>query len=81
MEYPIGTMLECNGIIGRVIENVKLPYDICVQWEYESITHIISYDADWLDENARIIEELNIENCDGDIDYAYFRIKRNFGCE
>ena len=55
MKYPVGTVLECNGVIGYVIEDVELSGDICVVWETE--LEIFTYDAEWLDESARIIEE------------------------
>lgn len=52
--YNIGTKLMCNEVNGTVVENVKLPGDICVLWEgYDAV---ISYDTDWLDENAKVVE-------------------------
>lgn len=43
----------CNEVKGIVIENFKLPGDICVEWETGLKT---SYDVDWLDEFARIVD-------------------------
>lgn len=45
-KYPIGTKLLCDVIEGEVIENFKLPGDICVRWD----TGIeASYDEMWMD--------------------------------
>jgi hypothetical protein len=52
--YEVGTKLVCNEVNGTVVENVKLPGDICVMWE--GYTSIVSYDIDWLDENAKVVE-------------------------
>lgn len=52
--YSIGTKLMCNEVNGTVVENVKLPGDICVLWEgYDAV---ISYDTDWLNENVKVVE-------------------------
>ncbi len=50
-KYKTGTKLTCNGVTGTVVENVKLPGDICVVWEGHPL---ISYDEVWLNENAEI---------------------------
>lgn len=55
--YPAGTRLLCNGIRGTVIENVKLPGDICVKWDHAPDA-VVSYDADWLDSYAIVINKL-----------------------
>ena len=52
--YEVGTKLVCNEVNGTVVENEKLPGDICVLWE--EYDRIISYDTEWLDENAKVIE-------------------------
>lgn len=52
--YNIGTKLICNGVNGTIVENVKFLGDICVLWE--GYGAVISYDADWLDENAKVVE-------------------------
>jgi hypothetical protein len=57
--YNVGTKLiyhyeedgKSNIIRGEVIENCKLPGDICVKWETGQIA---SYDIDWLDENTEM---------------------------
>lgn len=54
MKYEVGTKLICNEVKGEVVENVKLPGDICVKWE--TMDSIASYDEEWLDENAEIID-------------------------
>lgn len=55
MNYKVGTKLVCNEVNGIVVENTKLPGDVCVQWE--GYDNIVSYDTDWLDENAKVIYE------------------------
>jgi hypothetical protein len=55
-KYTVGTMLECNGVRGKVVENIKLPGDICVEWDNVAWWPIHSYDADWLDDNVIIIK-------------------------
>lgn len=53
-KYSVGTKLVHieTGIQGEVVENFKLPGDICVEWETGFKT---SYDAESLDENCQII--------------------------
>lgn len=56
MKYQQGTKLiyrcgDGDTIRGIVVENSKLPGDICVEWENGQFS---SYDEDWLDENAEI---------------------------
>lgn len=59
MKYPAGTELIFRDIHhtppeeirGVVVENVKLPGDICVKWESGEI---YSYDEQWLDEFTEI---------------------------
>lgn len=53
-KYSVGTKLlhTETGITGIVVENFKLPGDICVEWETGFKT---SYDEDNLDENCLII--------------------------
>lgn len=56
MKYPVGTVLIYDDMImgeikGVVVENVKLPGDICVLWEGD---HLVSYDEEWLDEHCGI---------------------------
>ncbi|HEY5267773.1 MAG TPA: hypothetical protein VII94_01410 [Candidatus Saccharimonadales bacterium] len=54
-KYIVGTNLIHNesGIIGIVIENFKLPGDICVEWKTGFKT---SYDEESLNENCSILE-------------------------
>lgn len=54
-KYSVGTKLlhTETGITGIVVENFKLPGDICVEWETGFKT---SYDEDNLDENCLVIE-------------------------
>lgn len=52
-KYLVGTHLICNEVNGIVIENFKLPGDICVEWETGLRS---SYDPEWLDEFAKIKE-------------------------
>ena len=40
-------------IRGVVIENCKLPGDICVQWETGQFS---SYDLEWLNQNVEILK-------------------------
>lgn len=55
-KYPVGMTIlvddhSCEYTFrGTVVENCKLPGDICVKWEDGKL---ISYDENWLDENAR----------------------------
>ena len=51
--YVVGVKLTCNGITGIIVENYKFPGDICIDWENGIKS---SYDRDWLDENATIID-------------------------
>ena len=59
MAYETGTKLvyeyEENGktekINGVVVDNVKFPGDICVQWETGQFS---SYDKEWLDEHTKM---------------------------
>lgn len=53
-KYNVGTLLLCNNFVGKVIDNFKLPSDVCVEWETGQKA---SYDESWLDENADIVEE------------------------
>lgn len=53
-KYAVGTRLMCGGVPGTVVQNVKLPGDICVMWPGE--TRPWSYSAEWLDENVVIQE-------------------------
>lgn len=56
-EYVVGTKLiyryeekgQVHIIRGEVIENCKLPGDICVQWDTGQMA---SYDQEWLDEHT-----------------------------
>lgn len=54
-KYSVGTkiifMEEDSPIHGKVVENFKLPGDICIEWETGLIT---SYDEEWLDENVEV---------------------------
>ena len=50
-KYEIGTPVCCNKVNGVVVENFKLPGDICISWESGMIT---SYDEEWLDENVEV---------------------------
>ena len=54
MKYPVVTKVECNDCIGTVIENFKLPGDICIEWDVGLKS---SYDEEWLDENVSIIND------------------------
>jgi hypothetical protein len=49
IKYNVGTKITHteSGIIGYIIENFKLPGDICVEWETGLKT---SYDQDFLDD-------------------------------
>lgn len=51
--YDVGTKIICNDIEGTVVENEKLPGDICVLWE--GYDHFISYDTEWLNDNAKVV--------------------------
>jgi hypothetical protein len=52
--YPVGTLLRFlenssvpeDPIYGYVVENYKLPGDVCVCWETNMMS---SYDEEWLD--------------------------------
>lgn len=54
-KYSVGTKLlhTESGIIGFVVENFKLPGDICVEWETGLKT---SYDEENLDENCSVMD-------------------------
>jgi len=54
-KYIVGTKLIHNesGITGIVIENFKLPGDICVEWKTGFKT---SYHEESLNENCSIVE-------------------------
>lgn len=54
-KYIVGTKLIHNesGIAGVVIENFKLPGDICVEWETGLKS---SYDLDFLEEISSIVD-------------------------
>jgi len=54
MKYSVGTKLECEEVAGVVVENTKLPGDICVKWE--SMDFVVSYDEEWLDENSKVVK-------------------------
>lgn len=54
MKYTNGTKIQCNGFVGIIIPNFKLPSDICVEWETGLKA---SYDEEWLDENAIIMDK------------------------
>src|SRR4051812_27339803 len=53
VNYEPGTKLfsKETGVKGEVIDNIKLPGDICVRWE---TGEVISYDEEWLDENCNV---------------------------
>ena len=55
-KYPVGTVVEHihTGVRGVVIENFKMPGDICVEFDTSQST---SYDEDVLDESFVIVEE------------------------
>lgn len=55
-KYKVGTRVRYNDFYGIVINNVKLAGDICVDW---GKGQIISYDAEWLDENVEITRSVN----------------------
>ena len=52
LRFEVGTVILCNDVKGVVVENVKLPGDICVKWE--TMDEIVSYDEDWLNDNVKI---------------------------
>ncbi len=52
-KYSLGIKLICNEVNGIVIENFKLPGDICVLWETGLQS---SYDIEWLDQFTKIKE-------------------------
>ncbi len=54
MKYTVGTILDADGVRGKVVENTKLPGDICVLWEH--MTEIVSYDEEFLDEFCKIVK-------------------------
>lgn len=54
MKYKVGTKLECEGIIGTVVDPYKFIGDVCVEWENGLKC---SYDVDWLDKHAHIIRD------------------------
>lgn len=57
MKYSVGVKLiyryEKGIIHGEVIENFKLPGDLCVKWDTGQVA---SYDEEWLDERTEIME-------------------------
>ena len=50
--YEEGTKIICNEVHGIVVENTKLPGDICIKW---NTGQFCSYDKEWLDDNAEIL--------------------------
>ncbi len=56
-KYKVGTKLKCNDVLGTVIENFKLPEDICIEWENGMRA---SYDISWLAANTEIVLEVQI---------------------
>lgn len=67
--YPTGTKLlhTASGIRGVVVENFKLPGDVCVEWENGLAT---SYDYEFLDticvkeRNGEGTQKTEAENAD-----------------
>ena len=55
MKYAVGTKLDCDGVTGVIVENTKLPGDICVLWEH--MTQVVSYDEEFLDEFCKVIND------------------------
>lgn len=49
-DYEVGDVLEFNGHRGKVVPNVKMPGDICVQWDEGTFS---SYDKDFLDTHTK----------------------------
>lgn len=59
-KYPVGQKLIINSpagnaVVGTVVENCKMPGDICIKWE--GLEDIYSYDEEFLDENAEVLKE------------------------
>lgn len=52
-KYQPGVKLICDGIVGVVVPNYKLPGGVCIDWENGMKC---SYDLDWLEENVEIQE-------------------------
>lgn len=51
-KYPVGQILVWPGESeGVVVENFKMPGDICVKWNV--LTFATSYDEDFLDEHCQ----------------------------
>ncbi len=61
LKYKVGTKVVFGNedpLEGRVIENFKLPGDVCVQWlngPNGTPGEKSSYDREWLDENVKIV--------------------------
>ncbi len=72
VKYPVGTRLRWNqnlSLKGKVVENFKLPGDICVAWSNGQAS---SYDEDFLDEHCLICIPIGGEPVvkpDGSCDY------------
>lgn len=55
MKYQPGTRVRNpHGVEGTVVQNVKMPGDICVKWDFHE--GIYSYDEDVMDESCTIVE-------------------------
>lgn len=60
-KYPVGQRLCCDDedaqftFRGAVVENRKLPGDICVLWDDGTFS---SYDEKWLDEHAYLDSDM-----------------------
>lgn len=52
-KYSVGTKVTFDDISGEIIENFKLPDDICIEWETGLIG---SYNKEWLDSNITILK-------------------------
>ena len=56
MKFPIGATVMFNGVSGTVVENYKLPCDICIDWETGQKA---SYDEDFLIEHKCVVVKTN----------------------
>jgi len=52
-KYKVGTKVVCNEVEGVVVENYKLPGDICITWETGQKS---SYDKEWLDDFVKMLD-------------------------
>lgn len=65
-KYLVGKKVVCPGQDeGVIIENFKLPGDICIKWN--SMEWPVSYDEDFLDEHCVIVlDRIEADGAKGD---------------